>query len=124
MTVCELGLEMHLGHDGKRCRFSSGVLRNVVVVHERGQSTLKVGFCQCKVGEDGETVPEPLQLLAEKLWPGSWKQPRTAFTFGVLDMHELLSRQATISTQDFYQHLRRRTNGTRPDTVDVSVRMN
>lgn len=110
---------LNLGHGGERCH--SDTVRTMTIVHEHGISEMKVRFCICP--PDGETsaVPEPVQLLRFGLFPGSWKQPRTAFTINGLRDYHLLSLQCQITGIDFARYLQRSTNNVEPDEVTVSA---
>ncbi|EMD36363.1 hypothetical protein CERSUDRAFT_52053 [Gelatoporia subvermispora B] len=87
-TLGELGLVINLWHRGDRCLAALPDARRVTVVHNA------------------------LQLIAHGLWPGTWEKPATVFTVEVLKDFHLMSLQAQITAQDFYQYLRRRTDNT------------
>ena len=65
-------------------------------------------------------VEEPIQLLSYGLFPGTWAQPRAAFTINGLRDYHLLSLQAQISAHDYIKYLQRTTDNVAPDTVPVS----
>ncbi|KAI0345239.1 hypothetical protein BDW22DRAFT_1470267 [Trametopsis cervina] len=111
-----LGMVINLGHGMKRCHKSFREPRNVCVVTNRGVQDVFISFCEC--AEDGKLVQlETEQLLGAGLWPGSWKQPRTAFALHVLDDFQLLSTQGTITAQDYLTCLERKTDAVLPGEV-------
>ncbi|TCD62264.1 hypothetical protein EIP91_007122 [Steccherinum ochraceum] len=67
--------------------------------------------------EDEDNKGTGGMLIDNGFWPGSWTIPQTAFTFGVMDMHEQMTRQAQMSTLDFWEYLRRRTDIVRQDDL-------
>ena len=85
-TLPELGFVLHLGHDGVPCPSTpkkfDGTLdirdrtRDMVIMHEHGQTEVPVLFCQCT----NPRTTEAAQLLEEGLWPATWLKPRTAIT--------------------------------------------
>ena len=52
----------------------------LTVIDITGIHFLTINYCNCP-----QSQPEYLQLLHHKLFPASLQQPRTAFTFNVLD---------------------------------------
>ncbi|KAI1796811.1 hypothetical protein LXA43DRAFT_879378 [Ganoderma leucocontextum] len=82
----------------------------MTIVHEHGIIEMKVRFCVCLAEGERFTVPEPIQLLRFGLFPGTWKQPRTAFTINGLRDYHLLSVQCQITGIDFAVYLQRSTD--------------
>ncbi|RPD55070.1 hypothetical protein L227DRAFT_475895, partial [Lentinus tigrinus ALCF2SS1-6] len=77
----------------------------MTITHERGIVPMKVRFCGCPTGEDGKPEPDPLQLLRFGLFPGTWKEPRAAYTITGLRDYDLLSAQCQISGHDYSAYL-------------------
>ncbi len=92
----------------------------MTITHEHGIVPMKVRFCACPVGEDGKPLPDYIQLLRFGLFPGSWSEPRSAYTINGLRDYDLLSAQCQISAWDFSTYLRRTTDSVAPDSVKVS----
>ena len=113
-SLRDLGLIVHLGHQGKPCRFGR-VLDNFTVVHTNGIHTVKVRLCACY----GEHSQPKFQLLRCSWLPASMEDPHTAFTFKVLNAYHLLSLQGKISREDYYLSISHHTNNTGLDPPKV-----
>ncbi|KAI9068666.1 hypothetical protein FKP32DRAFT_1561201, partial [Trametes sanguinea] len=113
-SLYDLGLVIHLGHQGEVCYASPGP-RKMTVVHEHGIHTAAIAFCHCPTGTDSSLHPEPLQLIDFGLFPGSWHHPETAYTINGLRDYHLLSLQSTITALDYVLYLRRSTDSVQPD---------
>ncbi len=120
------GLVINLGHSGKRCPRNPFDPRSMTIVHEHGVHHFKVGFCRCPRSDPTDptnpVAPEATQLLEIGFWPGSWVQPRSAFTISVLRQFHLLSVHTQANVHDFFATLKRQTDGV--DDEEVSVSMN
>ncbi|KAI1785018.1 hypothetical protein LXA43DRAFT_976457 [Ganoderma leucocontextum] len=82
----------------------------MTIVHDHGIIEMKVRFCDC-IAEGGRfPIPVPMQLLRFGLFPGTWKEPRTAFTINGLRDYHLLSVQCQITGIDFTTYLQRCTD--------------
>jgi hypothetical protein len=70
-------------------------LRGLTVVEDNGFHEMKVNFCACPRPDD--TSPTHWeQLLQVRLFPATWVQPETAFTFNVMrqfHVHSLASKK-------------------------------
>ncbi|KAI0338086.1 hypothetical protein BDW22DRAFT_1338518 [Trametopsis cervina] len=120
-TLKALGTVINLGHGVERCAKAFREPWSVCIVNERGLQDVWISFCEC--ARDGKLVnSESKQLLEAGLWPGSWRQPRTAFSLEVLDDFQLLSTQGTITAQDYLTCLERKTDGVRPGDVKSRYR--
>ncbi|KAI1785592.1 hypothetical protein LXA43DRAFT_899410 [Ganoderma leucocontextum] len=82
----------------------------MTIVHEHGIIEMKVRFCDCIPKGDKFPIPEPIQLLRFGLFPGTWKEPRTAFTINGLRDYHLLSVQCQITGIDFATYLQQCTD--------------
>ncbi|KAI0340954.1 hypothetical protein BDW22DRAFT_1485896 [Trametopsis cervina] len=121
VTLQSLGMVIYLGHGANRCSHTFRNPRKVCLVSERGIQNVSINFCECT--ENGRLKQtESQQLLDVGLWPGSWKQPCTAFSLSVLDDFQLLATQGTITAQDYLTCLERKTNAVLPNDVDSRYR--
>jgi hypothetical protein len=89
-------------------------LRKIVVVASTGILERSVKWCTCP------NAPEKhIQLLRSRLFPATFINPKTAFTFEVLDHFRLDALECNTSALNFMSKLTRRTNEIRPGTVPV-----
>ena len=89
----------------------------LVIIDTTGVHQLCIGWCQC------ETAVEPhIQLLRNRFFPASMKQPSTAFTFSLLDYYHIDSVECKTSASSFFSKLRRLTNSSSPHSVPVGHR--
>jgi hypothetical protein len=114
-TLRDLGLVVHLGHQGLPCSSPGRILDNFTVVHTNGIHTVKVRFCACHE----EWLPPKFQLLRCAWLPASTQDPHTAFTFEVLNAYNLLSLQGKVSREDYYLSISRHTDNTGLDPPKV-----
>ena len=114
-SLHNLGLVVHLGHQGLPCSFLGQMLDNFTVVHMNGVHTVKVQFCACH----GERFQPKFQLLRCLWLPASTQDLCTAFMFKVLNAYHLLSLQGKTSCEDYYLSISRHTNYTGLDPPKV-----
>ena len=114
------GFAINLGHDGKPCTTQLNV-RPMTIVHEHGIVGMKVRFCACPPPGEPFAVPEPLQLLRFGLFPGTWKQPDTAYTIHRLCDYHLLSLQCQITGLDYTTYLHQSADNVIHEEVAVST---
>ena len=88
--------------------------QTLTVVDTSGVHKLRLLWCNRSSGEE-----KRYQLLPLRLYPASVSQPKTAFTFRVLDDYLLSNRISGTATQSYYERLRRLTNAAFPDQVPV-----
>ncbi|KAI1783648.1 hypothetical protein LXA43DRAFT_903117, partial [Ganoderma leucocontextum] len=98
-----MGLYCQLGHvDGQRCA-SATHLDSFIVLDVTGIHEVSICFCGC------EGAPEhSVQLLRQRWWPATFRDPRTAATFQLLDHFDILCGQSPLSAvsgPDYYRHL-------------------
>jgi hypothetical protein len=86
----------------------------MVIVDTSGVHQLMVRWCVCHP-EDRQD----LQLLDVGLYPATFKQPKTAFTFNVLDDFLADNLECKTACLNFYSKLRRVTSNAFPQTVPV-----
>ncbi|KAG1765578.1 hypothetical protein EDD22DRAFT_845369 [Suillus occidentalis] len=126
ITLTNLGFVWYLGHGGKPCpQYKASLLYNgdieallhdtspVTIVHSFGVLIHNVAWCHCQ----GSIPIQHLQLLRAGLFPVSSTQPKTAFTFEVLDHFLIDSLECKTSARSFFEKLTRLTNNRFPDTV-------
>ncbi|RXW11828.1 hypothetical protein EST38_g14025, partial [Candolleomyces aberdarensis] len=105
-----LGLRIQLGHAvGEECmypvaaRADDFVIIDVDAIHSVG-----LDYCHC-----GQTAdPDYLQLLKHRLYPATSDQPKSAATFRLLEVFELLQYESKLSVYEFYQAIARLTDNT------------
>lgn len=107
-TLSNAGLELHLLHGGDQCVNPRKLGRGVInILHTNGFHFIKVLFCGCA------SAPLPwIQLLRSRLWPASYKDPRTAFTMDVLDAFQRLNFNGKITLYAYYETLISMTDNT------------
>lgn len=106
-TLQSLGLRVQLGHSfGQRCvRPSPSYGDTFIVITSRGLVPVSLDFCDCT-----HAVARDIQLLRFRLFPATVLNPRTAATFEVLRLFQLLTFSSKVSGYEFYQSLSRLTN--------------
>ena len=122
-TLYDLGVIIHLGHDGNICPHARPA-RFMIIVHERGIDPALVQFCGCipmdVAPEDSIRVADATQLLESGFWPGSWVEPRTAYTLHVMKRFQLLANTANVNAQDYMAVLAATADNVEPDISAVS----
>lgn len=131
-TLYELGFILHLGHGGDPCHslydpmdvitseqlptgVDSSEHNDLVIVDTSGFHRLQTRWCACR------NHPAPrIQLLHMGLYPGTVKQPRTAFTFQLLEYYHVDAMECGATASNFCNKLRRLTDDTFRDEVQVS----
>lgn len=98
-----LGLRVHLGHDGDACPCPRSILEGFTVFDINGIHLAGLVFCGC-VGAPRNNI----QLLRMRWFPGTVKDPHSAYTFDVLNTFHLLNLQGKLSLHDFYRALHRK----------------
>ena len=95
---------------------SAGTDRSfLTVVHMSGVHFCDVRYCNCP---GAETLH--LQLASAGLFPATIKEPRTVFTFHVLDDFIRDNVECGMSAMNYYSKLRRVTSNAFPNLVPVS----
>ncbi|KAJ8494663.1 hypothetical protein ONZ45_g13153 [Pleurotus djamor] len=122
-SLQSLGLRIQLGHPlGQPCVNPTPAFREgFVVITSHGVITCHLDFCNC-----GTAASKPRQLLAAQLFPATVIEPRSAATFEVLRLFQLLSFSSKVSGYEFYQSLVRLTDnmgGEIPDRYSVFMRI-
>jgi hypothetical protein len=107
---------------------SFGAGRFVTIVHPNGYHQVPVYPCLCASSSMGPaadgnprvTIAEDIQFLAMGFYPASWRKISTVFTFELLKDFHLTKVEAKMSTENYCDILRRKTNFAFPDTAPVS----
>lgn len=97
------GLVVHLGHNGQRCPVATLWKRPLNVFHTNGIHQVAVSFCECGRQEGGYYFG--IQLFRSTWFPTTLPQPRSAFTFQVLDLFHQLTLQGKTTAWDFYNSI-------------------
>jgi hypothetical protein len=84
------------------------------IVDKSGVHTHNIKYCMC-----GGAPPADIQLWQMGLFPASFSQPKTAFTFQVLDDFLLDNLECGTSAMNYYSKLRRMTTSVFPHQVPV-----
>jgi hypothetical protein len=94
-----------------------GSKSNLIIISSTGIFRRSVRWCHC--------AKSPRQyaqlLLRAKLFPASFKNPKTAFTFEVLDHFRLDSLECKTAAMNFMSKISRITNEAFPSQVPVSL---
>ena len=102
------GSSAHLGHRSK-----------LIIVASTGVFKRWIRWCHCAKSSD-----QYVQLLLRaKLFPASFKNPKTAFTFDVLDHFRLDALECNTAAMNFMSKIRRMTDEAFPSRVPVSCPM-
>ena len=96
-----------------------GSRSNLIIVSSTGIFTRSVRWCHC-----AKSPEQYVQLLLRaKLFPASFKNPKTAFTFEVLDHFRVDALECKTAAMNFMSKIRRITNEAFPSRVPVSPPM-
>jgi hypothetical protein len=87
----------------------------LTVVDTTGVHMARVHWCNC-----GNSPPEDIQVLQLGLFPASFTEVRTVFTFRVLDDFNLDNLESKTPAMNYYNKIRRVTSPACPDGVPVS----
>ncbi|KAF9492528.1 hypothetical protein BDN71DRAFT_1483780 [Pleurotus eryngii] len=106
-SLQSLGLRMQLGHpQGNSCaRPVPSFGNNFVVITSHGLVHTSIDFCGCT-----RSHTHDVQLLRACLFPATTTDPRTAATFEVLRLFQILTFGSKVSGYKFYQALARLTS--------------
>jgi CxC2 like cysteine cluster associated with KDZ transposases len=86
----------------------------ITIVDRSGVHEIGVGWCCCA------NAPEhDMQLMAAGLFPATFRNPKTAFTFRVLEEFHLDNLECKTTPSQFISRLRRLTNDEFPNAVPV-----
>ncbi|KAJ8701131.1 hypothetical protein PTI98_002092 [Pleurotus ostreatus] len=106
-SLRSLGLRFQLGHPiGEPCLNPKPANKDeFVVISSHGIISINLDYCACLSAADTS-----IQLLRSRLFPATTIEPRTAATFDVLRLFQLLTFGSKVSGFEFYHSLARLTN--------------
>lgn len=93
---------------------------NLIVVSSSGIFTRAVRWCQC-ANFSGCGQKRVQLLLQAKLYPASFHDPKTVFTFEVLDHFRIDALECKTAAMNFMNKIKRMTREAFPDEVPVSA---
>ncbi|KAF9496853.1 hypothetical protein BDN71DRAFT_1388529, partial [Pleurotus eryngii] len=119
-TLQSLGLHIQLGHPlSDTCANPTPIYNNMfIVITSHSIVTVSLNFCNCL-----RAISCDVQLLHACLFLATTLDSRTAATFEVLHLFQLLTFGSKVSSYEFYHALSHLTNNT-SQTVPVSVFVN
>jgi hypothetical protein len=97
----------------------SGFRSDLIIVSSTGIFKRSVRWCKCAKSPDRYVQ----LLLRAKLFPASFKNPKTAFTFEVLDHFRVDALECKTAAMNFMSKIRRITNEAFPSHVPVCLPM-
>jgi CxC2 like cysteine cluster associated with KDZ transposases len=86
----------------------------MTIVDRSGVHEIGVSWCCCP-----EAPERDIQLMMAGLFPATFHNPKTAFTFRVLEEFHLDNLECKTTPSQFFSRLRRLTNDEFPNTVPV-----
>ncbi|KAF8270241.1 hypothetical protein EI94DRAFT_1463769, partial [Lactarius quietus] len=86
----------------------------ITVIDRSGIHEIGINWCRCP-----EAPKHDLQLMMAGLFPATFHNPKTAFTFQVLEEFHLDNLECKTTPSQFFSHLRRLTNDVFLNTVPV-----
>jgi hypothetical protein len=86
----------------------------MTIVDRSGVHEIGVSWCSCP-----EAPEHDLQLMMAGLFPATFRNPKTAFTFRVLEEFHLDNLECKTTPSQFFSRLRRLTNDEFPNAVPV-----
>jgi hypothetical protein len=86
----------------------------ITIIDRSGVHEIGVRWCCCHDG-----LEHDMQLMAAGLFPATFRNPKTAFTFQVLEEFHLDNLECKTTPSQFISCLRRLTNDEFPNTVPV-----
>jgi hypothetical protein len=86
----------------------------ITVVDRSGVHEIGISWCCCP-----EAPKHDMQLMMAGLFPATFHNPRTAFTFRVLEEFHLDNLECKTTPSQFFSCLRRLTHDEFPNTVPV-----
>jgi CxC2 like cysteine cluster associated with KDZ transposases len=101
---------------GKPSPAEANGLKVVIIIHTNGIHHLPLRPCLCV-----NSPPEDIQMLRMRLYPSTYKNIKTLFTFALLDDYLLDNLECQTSGLHYFQKLRRMTNKAFPQLVPVSL---
>jgi CxC2 like cysteine cluster associated with KDZ transposases len=88
----------------------------ISVIDRSGIHEIGVSWCCCL-----EAPEHDMQMIMVGLFPATFQNPKTAFTFQVLEDFHLDNLECKTTPSQFFSRLRRLTNDEFPNTVPVGI---
>lgn len=88
----------------------------ISVIDRSGVHEIGVSWCCCL-----EAPEHDMQMIMVGLFPATFQNPKTAFTFQVLEDFHLDNLECKTTPSQFFSRLRRLTNDEFPNTVPVGI---
>ena len=86
----------------------------ITIINRSGVHEIGVRWCCCP-----DAAERDMQLMAAGLFPATFRNPKTAFTFRVLEEFHLDNLECKTTPSQFSSHLRRLTSDEFLNTVPV-----
>jgi hypothetical protein len=86
----------------------------ITIVDRSGVHEIGASWCSCP-----DAPGRDMQLMMAGLFPATFRNPKTAFTFRVLEDFHLDNLECKTTPSQFFSRLRRLTNEEFPNTVPV-----
>jgi len=86
----------------------------VTIIDRSGVHEIGVRWCCCP-----DAPERDMQLMAAGLFPATFQNPKTAFTFWVLEEFHLDNLECKTTPSQFFSHLKRLTSDEFPNIVPV-----
>ena len=106
-SLIELGYCFYVGHQHTPCPRAKPS-QQILVIDLNGAHNLNVQFCACE--QTPTWVPPYRQLLQMGWYPATSDQPKTAFTFHLLDTYHKLTLQGKLNLYDFHLSIMQKTD--------------
>ncbi|KAK7064875.1 CxC2 domain-containing protein [Favolaschia claudopus] len=107
-SLKSLGLRIQFGHED--CSTPRSAHENFTVLDLNGIHEVAVQFCACE--RELEMGLSRIQLVRRRWFPATSDNPRTAFTFRLLDFFHTQTLQGKTTMYDFYTSLEKITDAT------------
>ncbi|KAJ7435497.1 hypothetical protein B0H11DRAFT_2257158 [Mycena galericulata] len=104
-----------LGHFGKPCP-NAGTALMFTIVETTGIHATRMHFCGC-AGTDGNPRDKVVQLMEAGFFPGTVKEPRTAFSFEMLKRFHIAALESKDAACSYISSLRRLTDNAQTANV-------
>lgn len=117
-SLCQAGLIVQLGHDGKACKRPDVQSSLLKVIDTSGIHRVCYALCSCT---DNEYMPPFVQLLRAKWWPATIRRPGTVVTFRLLRLYRAVGISGHVNAYDFYNGLIRVTDGAGGHSLKVKL---
>jgi hypothetical protein len=117
-SLAVLGLTVYLNHQGRVCPHAALSVRPFTVIDINGPHQVYIAYCDCRTHLPGNSRWQ--QIMRRGWFPATWKTPRTAFTFDVLNSFHILNLRSKCNMFDFFVALMRKSNNSDLERATVS----